>query len=279
MKAQAVAFIALLCLAQPGAVFAADEIESSKGDPGSGSSPAPVTQPATESATMTTGATPANSSADQSNKSSTDQNRQGKGLSGDTSVAPVLRPVLKGQAEAASLPITVNAISGCPVMHYRGKKLTCYAVHFKNLTDQVVIIDGDNSKADAGKEISTATSAGALLRASSSNLSTKGKILCALVTVGTIGLGGIIFGEMITPDQHKRRDLENSIGIDGVRHDIERARFGRRLVMPGDETQGWMGFECADAAAIRAVKVPIWFSPMRSPATYLDVPVRQPTSL
>jgi hypothetical protein len=188
-------------------------------------------------------------------------------------------PVLKAVAEFASLPATATVINSCPLKRYRGKKLNFVSLHIKNTSDQVAIIDGDNSQAEVPAEAIRATNAAVLIKGNSQNLTPEGKVLVAAVTAASLGLAGIIYVEYMTPDQNRQRDLGHSIGLDGVRHDVEKERFGRRLLMPGDETTGWLAFECDDDEAIKSLKVPMCFSPMRSPPSYIDVPVHAGASL
>jgi hypothetical protein len=183
-------------------------------------------------------------------------------------------PVLKAVAEVGTLPAVATPITPCPLAHFRGKKLSYFALNVKNMSDDVAIIDGDSSQAEVSAAAVGTTSAAVLIQGASQNLTPKGKVLLGAATIGSLGLAGVILLEKMTPDQHNRRDPGRSIGLDGVRHDLEAGRFGRRLLMPGDETTGWLAFECADGDAVKALKVPIWFSPMRAPPSYLSVPIK-----
>lgn len=189
------------------------------------------------------------------------------------------QPVLKAVAEMGTLPAFVTALKDCPLPGYRGQKMSFFSLKIKNASDQVAIIDADNSQAEVPQAPVAVTDAGAMIKGASQNLTPKGKILVGAVTAGTVGLAGIIFLEHMTPGQHRKRDFGRSCGLDGVRHDVEQSRFGRRLLMPGDETAGWLAFECASADEIKSIKIPIWFAPMQAPPSYLKLPVNQAASL
>jgi hypothetical protein len=188
-------------------------------------------------------------------------------------------PVLKGGTQVNALPATVVPLKTVPVQNYRGPHMAFFEVHLKNSSDQVAIIDGDNSHAAADKGAIRAAAAGVVTDSSSKNTTPKQEAAIAAVSAGSLGLAGPIFYEMMTPSEHAKRYLGRSIGVDGVRHDIERGRFGRRLLMPGDETTGWIGFECAEGEAIKSVQIPIWFEPMRSPPSFLNLPISSSANL
>jgi hypothetical protein len=187
--------------------------------------------------------------------------------------------VLKSTAEIVLVQGQVLALKACPVARYRGPHLQFFEMHFKNGSDQVAIVDADNTQAVADKGAIRHANASAVIKGASNNLTLKGKALVAGVSGISLGLAGPIFYEMMTPQEHAKRYLGHSIGLDGVRHDVEDGRFGRRLIMPGDETTGWVAFESPQGESIKSLKIPVWFEPMRSPASYLNLPISQGASL
>jgi len=201
--------------------------------------------------------------------------------SGDTSadlrpeslILPEAGKVYKSSAEIVLVKGQVLALKASPVARYRGPHLQFFEMHFKNGSDQVAIVDADNTQAVADKGTVRHANASVVIKGASNNLTLKGKALVTGVSLMSLGLAGPIFYEMMTPQEHAKRYLGRSIGLDGVRHEVEDGRFGRRLIMPGDETSGWVAFESPDGESIKSLKIPVWFEPMRSPATYLDLPV------
>src|SRR5262249_884851 len=110
-------------------------------------------------------------------------------------VGTVQTPLLKAVAEAGSLPAAATPIKNCPLCHFRGKKLSFFALNVKNLSDQVAIIDGDSAQAELPAGLAGTTPASALIRGASQNLTPKGKLLLGAATAGSLGLAGIILLE------------------------------------------------------------------------------------
>ena len=195
-------------------------------------------------------------------------------------LGPLDQPsVLKGGTQVNALPATVVPLKQVPVKNYRGPHMAFFEVHLKNSSNQVAIIDGDNTQAAAAGGAIRASTAGDVTDNSSKNTTPKQEAAVAAVSAGSLGLAGPIFYEMMTPSEHAKRYLGHAIGVDGVRHDIELGRFGRRLVMPGDETTGWIGFECAEGEPIKSLQIPVWFQPMRSPPSFLNLPISSSANL
>lgn len=182
---------------------------------------------------------------------------------------------LKGIAEQHTLPAEVTALTAYPLPHCRAR-LRFFFVHLKNISDEPAIIDGDNTEAQGSNSSIHVSDASILIRSSSGNLSTSGKAKVMAAYLSSAGLAGPIYYELATPEQHRKRDFERSIGIDGVRHAVEAGRFGRRLVMPGDETAGWLAFPYSESELVKELKIPIWFLPMHAAPTYLSLPIGQP---
>ena len=63
-------------------------------------------------------------------------------------------------------------------------------------------------------------------------LSRTGKLAVTGVSLGSLGLAGPIFYELLTPDQHAKRELGTAIGRDGSRREVEASHFGIRVMMP-----------------------------------------------
>jgi hypothetical protein len=197
-----------------------------------------------------------------------------KDLRPESLVLPSATPPKTAKAEIVLIKAEVTALKANPVERYRGPHLRFFEMHFKNGSDEIAIIDGDNTQAVADKGAIRHANASAVIKGASNNLTPNGKALVTGVSLLSLGLAGPIFYEMMTPQEHAKRYLGRAIGVDGVRQEIESGRFGRRLIMPGDETTGWVAFESPSDESIKSLKIPVWFSPMRSPATYLELPVK-----
>lgn len=161
-----------------------------------------------------------------------------------------------------------------PFDKMRDDDLQFVQVSLRNNSQQVAVVNGDASQASVAAGPTPAVGGRYLVQNSKPGL-TQGKIMAlSAVTVGTFGLAGPIFYEYITPDQHRDRSLGTAIGVDGTRHQVEADRFGVRVLMPGDETVGWMAFACQPGDAVKAVTVPLSFSRSLTPDGVLEVPVQ-----
>ncbi len=105
-------------------------------------------------------------------------------------------------------------------------------------------------------------------------LSPPAKVAVGAVGVGTLGLAGPIFFELMTPSENGKRDLGIALGRDRGRHEVEGERLGIRLIMPGDDTIGWVAF--GDGNNLRERKslfVPIMFPPYSQISRALEVAI------
>ncbi len=181
---------------------------------------------------------------------------------------------LPGSAQINTLPASVTEMNVTPLSNYRGPRIAFYELKLKNASNEVAIIDGDNAEIQSSDGPVRSAPAANVIKDSSHELDGKGKAIITAVSIFSFGLATPLTYEFITPDQNRKRSLGTAIGVDGIRHEVEEGRFGRRLLMPGDETVGWVAFESPVGEQVKSVKIPIWFSPMRSPATFLNLPIK-----
>ncbi|MBX9692961.1 MAG: hypothetical protein K2Z81_11300 [Cyanobacteria bacterium] len=119
-----------------------------------------------------------------------------------------------------------------------------------------------------------ATSEAKLEKRDNTLLSPVGKAAVGVVGVGTLGLAGPIFYELMTPSENGKRDLGIALGRDRGRHEVEGERMGVRLIMPGDETTGWVAF--GDGENLRTRKrlfVPVMFPPYSQVSRTLEISI------
>jgi hypothetical protein len=163
-------------------------------------------------------------------------------------------------------------------MRCRDENLQFVEIDLKNETDQVALVHGDIAEARIGKNLRTAASARYIGTVASPKLNFKGRFLTGWVEAGTLGLAGPIFYENMTPQQHRKRYLGTAIGTDGSRHEVEAQRFGLRVLMPGEETVGWLAFECPDPKELTNLLIPVNYSQSALPSGSLIVPVQHPAA-
>ncbi len=186
-------------------------------------------------------------------------------------------PVLKGALDTSGVNISSKAelMQGNPLSRYRSKEnLVFYRVHIKNAGATPVLILGRDAQFTTETETVKTIRAATLEKHDNTLLTPKEKALVGAVGIGTVGLASSIFYEKMTPSENGKRSLGIALGRDRGRHEVESENLGTRLVMPGDETDGWVAFE--DKAIIRnhdTLRVPVMFPPYSSVTATLTVPV------
>lgn len=226
------------------------------GTPAAGS-PAAGT-PAAESTTTTTSAT------------STTESSAGVP---DLLTGEVEPPVLKGAANMSSLSASAQSLVAPPLPKMRDTEMKYVQVSLRNDSQQIAVVNGDAAQGSVQNEKRPAAGGRYLTDSAKPHLTKQKIALAAAAEIGSAGLAGPLFYEYITPDQHRKRSLGTAIGVDGARHQVESDRFGVRVIMPGDETAGWMAFPCPADQSVTSVSIPISFSRSLTPDGVLEVPV------
>lgn len=188
---------------------------------------------------------------------------------------------LNALAETSGVEGEAKRLPGCPLSNYKGKPLEFMELKIKNNSNQPIIVLGNLVLArldgpSDGNAVSAAApeSEKSLEQNAIPKLTKGGKFAVAAVSVGSLGLAGPVFHEMLMPKQNRKRDLGVALGRDGPRHEIEGERFTRRLIMPGDETSGWFGFDVPPQSKISDVRVPVLFAPFDLPSGALVLSVK-----
>ncbi len=187
------------------------------------------------------------------------------------------KPLLRGTAEAASVNGHARLLATTPLTHHRDRSVHFIELNIKNISDQVVVVDANKAEVTVDGQIFRPCDSKELQHDAQSTLSLGGKLAVAGVTAMSLGLAGDIFYEFITPGQNRKRDLSVALGRDGTRHEVEVENFGKRVLMPGDETQGWLGFDAVSLPQVSSIRVPISYMPPTLPSAMLTVPVETPS--
>jgi hypothetical protein len=183
-------------------------------------------------------------------------------------------PSLTGLANITSVTATGTPLLHIPFDRLRDPDLQFVQISLRNDSQQVAVINGDASQASLGSAVEPAVGGGYITQTGKPGLTRKKHIEATAATLGSAGLAGPLLYEYITPGQHRDRSLGEAIGVDGTRHRVEAQRFGVRVLMPGDETIGWMAFACEEGQSVQAVTIPLSFSRSLTPDGVLEVPIR-----
>ncbi|MDZ4832198.1 MAG: hypothetical protein SGJ27_00200 [Candidatus Melainabacteria bacterium] len=185
-------------------------------------------------------------------------------------------PVLKGAADTTAINLNSRAelLAANPLSRYRGDSLVFFKVHIKNSGSTPVLVLGRDAQFVTPSATVKTIRAATLENHDNVLLTPKEKVLVGAVGIGSAGLASSIFYEHMTPSENKHRSLGIALGRDRGRHEVESENLGTRLVMPGDETNGWLAFE--DSANVRqqnTLRVPVMFPPYSTVSANLAVPV------
>ncbi len=187
--------------------------------------------------------------------------------------------VLRGNATApGELSSSAVLMSQMPLSRYQGDNLVFYKVYIRNGGSTPVLILGKDAQITVGAATVKTLAAAALEKHDNTLLTRKEKALVAAVGIGSAGLASSLFYEHMTPEENRKRDLGLALGRDHGRHEVEAENLGTRLVMPGDETHGWVAFEDTDSIRQqRTLGVPIMYPPYSAVSATLKVPIEKST--
>lgn len=185
------------------------------------------------------------------------------------------QPALRGSAQINTVSGLAHALSKCPLTKCRDHKLKFVELKVINNSQQITFIDGDSTQAQVVGPNLRASSPAYLGKTAAKNLSLAEHLLIAGVSLPTCALAGPIFYEVLNSSQYSKRYLGRAIGFDGVRHEIEGERFGLRMIMPGDESTGWLAFKDPGKQQMKKLVVPVSFTTDRIPAGSLIIPIEK----
>ncbi len=183
---------------------------------------------------------------------------------------------LRGAADTSGIHLSSKAeiLPSNPLSRYRGDNIVFFKVYIKNSGPTPVLILGRDAQFVTPSATLKTIRAATLENHDNTLLTPKEKVLVGAVGIGSAGLASSIFYEHMTPSENRKRSLGIALGRDRGRHEVEAENLGTRLMMPGDETNGWLAFE--DSATVRqqnTLRVPVMFPPYSTVAATLTVPV------
>jgi hypothetical protein len=182
---------------------------------------------------------------------------------------------LQGAAHLTDITVSARNLTGCPLSRDHDQGLKYIEVTVRNDGQNIAVILGNGAHADVSAENTPAAPASAAEDSDLPRLNGKGKLAVGVVAAFGFGLAAPIFYENLTPEQHRKRDLGTAIGRDGSRHEVEAGHFGVRVIMPGDQTVGWIAFRCPRDQSVKSLVIPISYTRAAIPAGSVVVPVAQ----
>lgn len=168
--------------------------------------------------------------------------------------APVSATQLRGLAEFTTVSAQALEVRGKLFPKCRMVGFTCMKVSVKNSGNTVIIVNGEQARADIAGNSVVAASEDTLFKQAGCGMSAKEIALLWGVGAGTLGLTGPILQEILANEKYPQQ----AFGGDAIRQRIEGERLGRRFLLPGDETTGWMCFPSPQGATAGEVLIPVY---------------------
>lgn len=190
-------------------------------------------------------------------------------------VQPTVLPegALQGTAKITDIEISARNLKECPLQRDHDKGLKYIEVTVKNSGQNIAVILGNSAHADVSSGRLPTAPASDSEDSNLPRLNGKGKLAVGVVAALSLGYAAPIFYENITPDQHSKRWLGDAIGRDGARREVEAGHFGVRVIMPGDETTGWIAFRCSRDQDLKNLVIPVSYTRSAVPSGSVTVPV------
>ncbi len=174
---------------------------------------------------------------------------------------PVKLPDLKGPVgKFVQLVTAFTANKPC---------INCVGVQVKiqNLSSSPIILDGEHAEVSGGGVALRALSEDSALATSGGTFTKKQKEVLALVAAGTFGLL-----EPVTQDHFSTSKIDFPVcyGPNETRRRLEDRRFGKRVLLPGEDTEGIIFFP-GTQLSFDKISIPLLTYPLSQNAGVLDI--------
>lgn len=182
---------------------------------------------------------------------------------------------LVGGASKSNLSGVATLAPASPLSRYRGPKLVFVSVKLRNNGDEPILLMGDSVKGElsSGARVE-AVGKDKIIKLDNSLLSAGGKAVVAGVSAASLGLAGPICYELLTPQEHRARGMGTATGRDAGRHEVEEGRLNRRVILPQDETTGWVAFTAEEGQTMKNLVLPILMRPFNATGGTITIPIR-----
>lgn len=161
-------------------------------------------------------------------------------------------PQLRGLAEFTTISAQALEVRPRLFPDCRMTGFTCINVAVKNKGSQLVTVHGDKAQAIVSGKLVIAASDETLVKRAGCGMSAAETALLWGVGLASVGLAGPILEEILTEPKYPQAPY----GVDAVRKRIEGDKLGRRLLLPGDETAGWLCFQSQSGEVPLEVLIP-----------------------
>lgn len=167
---------------------------------------------------------------------------------------PAHLPPLSGLAEFNAISASASDLSGRISPGCRLKGYRCIELRVKNNRSEPVVVDGERTAGQVNGKLLQPESAEKLTGEINCGMSYLQASLVGAIGLGTLGLAGPMAYEVFEKPKYPGAPY----GRDNVTHLVQGDRFGQRLILPGDETEGWLCFRCGPESTPRSLTIPIY---------------------
>lgn len=179
--------------------------------------------------------------------------------------------VLRGQAQIGGIAAALGEIRPYLLCACRGRGFQCLHVQLKNGSGSTATVDGEKAALVIAGQSLAPQAPEFIAKHSNCVLSSPAKTALVAASLPLLGLPGPILFEMMT----NKRDnyfYNNGYGWvdDGPRREVEQLRFGKRILLNGDETDGWFCFQGKSWTDTGILRIPVM---MPTGQGYIDLTV------
>ena len=212
-----------------------------------------------------------NSAAVGQNHSAEDQPEGGGTLSGSASTTG---SAITGTTAATNALMGVaKGMTEIPLTRYKGPRLVYIELTIRNSSDQPLVLLGDGIRGQATGKTVYPVGYEKIVKMDNNVMSTKSKLAVTGLGFGTLGLSSVIGYEYFAPQEYRKRNPGTATGRDRGRHEIEEGRFNRRVLLPQDETTGWVAFYSSDSETLSSLTLPLLLPPYTTSSGSVSIPI------
>ncbi|MBU6450825.1 MAG: hypothetical protein KGS72_03535 [Cyanobacteria bacterium REEB67] len=187
---------------------------------------------------------------------------------------------LAGIADDAPSPKAPNALMGVakgmtvnPLTRYKGPRLVYIELTIRNTSDSPVVLLGEGIRGQATGKTVYPVGYEKIVKLDQNVMTTKSKLAVAALGAGSLGLTSVIGYEVFAPQEYRKRNPGTATGRDRGRHEIEEGRFNRRVLLPQDETTGWVAFYASDSDTLSSLTLPLLTPPYTTSSGSVSIPI------
>jgi len=186
---------------------------------------------------------------------------------------PAPATTLTGKASSGGILGVAKGMTEIPLTRYKGPRLVYIELTIRNNSDQPLVLLGEGIRGQCAGQTVYPLGFEKIAKLDQNVMTKKDKVTVGALGVASLGLTSVIGYETFAPQEYRKRNPGTAVGRDRGRHEIEEGRFNRRVVLPQDETTGWVAFYASDATTLNSLTLPLLMPPFTSSAGTVTVPI------